>query len=133
MKKILLIITLCLFSFNVSAYDFVTTLGAECSRILYSLSSSTYPDRYDTIENRNKQLNSLEKCLDLYYRVGGQMDALNKRYELVANSFFVNCENAKDLTDCYKLNERMRHVSFSKTYDKIQKDLANPITPKSQD
>ena len=127
MKKLLLIIALCLFSFNAYAYDFITTLGAECNRILYSLSTSTYPDRYDTVESRNKQLNSLEKCLNLYYRAGGHIDDLNKRYDLVSNGLFVNCENAKDVIDCFNLNTRIRHASFSKTYDKLQKDLANPI------
>ena len=122
MKKILLIIVLCLFTSNVYAIDFTTTLGAECNSILYNLRETDYPNDWDSIEKRNNQLNSLEKCLDLYYKAGGQMDDLNKRYKLVTNSFFVDCKNAEDFRKCSEINRVARHIHFNYPYDEIKKD-----------
>lgn len=122
MKKILLVITLCLFTSNVYAIDFITTLGAECNRILYNLHATDYPNNWDSIEKRNNQLNSLEKCLNLYYRVGGQMDDLNKRYKLVTNSFFVDCKDVEDYRKCYEINKGAREIHFNYPYDEIKKD-----------
>lgn len=126
MKKTLLI-TLCLFSLNAHAADFTTTLGAECSRILYNLSNTTYPEHHDIKEIRNKQFEALGKCLELYYRVGGQMDDLNKRYAIVSNSQFVDCKDTNNIIECLKLNDNIREVSFAKTFEKIQQNLEKPI------
>lgn len=128
MKKLLLVTTLCLFTSNVYATDFITTLGAECNRILYNLNTTDYPNNWDSIEKRNNQLNSLEKCLNLYYRVGGQMDDLNKRYKLVTNSYFIDCKDAEDFSKCYEQNKGIRQVYFNYPYDEIKKDTKRTST-----
>lgn len=128
MKKILLIITLCLFSLNVYAIDFITTLGAECNRILYNLHSTDHSDDLDSVKKINNQINSLEKCLDLYYKAGGQMDDLNKRYKLVTNSYFVDCKDGEDFIKCYERERGARQVYFNFPYDRIKKDTKRTST-----
>lgn len=122
MKKILLVTTLCLFTSNVYATDFITTLGAECNRILYALNSSDYPNTWEMAETRNKQFYLLGKCLDLYFRVGGQIEDLNKRYKLVANSYFIDCRNSEDFSKCFKNNTGITHHYFSKSYESIKEN-----------
>lgn len=79
MKKYLFLICL-LFPLSLKAENFVDALGAECSRVLHSLSGYDYPKRFDTMLRRNRQFDFLQTCIQLYKENGGQMDILNDRY-----------------------------------------------------
>ena len=96
MKKILFILTLCLFfGDNAQATSFTEAIGGECARILVHLSYGAYPKYYDAISNRNKQFESLEKCLDLYYRAGGNIIDINKNFDDLTKIYIKDFDNSQ--------------------------------------
>jgi hypothetical protein len=60
--------------------NFSETIGIECGKIMLSLSSSTYPETYNNINKRNLQFSALENCVESYIKAGGNVSALNNKY-----------------------------------------------------
>lgn len=97
MKKIIFL--LIILSFNAHAANFIDTLAGECGEILAHIEYYDYPTNYDNIKPRNSQFWALKKCLDVYKENGGDIEDLNKRFEL-AHTYLEKME-----THCYMIKK----------------------------
>lgn len=127
MKKLLILFVL-LYTFNANAANLTDTIGAECGRILFSLSEYDYPQYFDAINNRNKQYDYLIKCLKLYKENSGNMDILNKNYYRAHKLYklsLIACEEEKDRKkkdDCKEVSKyNFKENLSSSSYDLYEK------------
>ena len=111
MKKFILAFLICLSVIEAKAANLTDTLGAECSRILFSLENSIYPNNYDHIKKRNSQLAAFNLCILTYKDNLGDIELLNQRYyraKAIYDIISVNClkkdneEKQKTYTNTYK-------------------------------